>query len=61
MSLDKLILRLCLELEKYENREEKGEEKGKKRKFWKIKIRFKLNKLIIYVYSNSFDLFLSII
>ena len=61
MSLDKLILRLCLELEKYENREEKGEEKGKERKFWKIKIRFKLNKLIIYVYSNSFDLFLSII
>ena len=42
---------------KNKKREENKEEKRKERKLKKIKNRFKLNKLILYVYSNSFIYF----
>ena len=46
---------------KKENRKDNKEKKLKESKFeGKIKGRFKLNKLIIYIYLNSFYLFLSI-
>ena len=37
------------------------EENRKEKKLKENKKRFKFNKLILYVYSNSFDLFLSVI
>ena len=40
----------------------KNRGKVEEKEIWrKIKNRFKLNKLILYVYSNSFYLFLSIV
>ena len=51
---------LRLELGKYQGK--KIEEKWKERKLRKkMKNRFELNKLILYVYSNSFYLFVYII
>ena len=44
------------DMESTEERKYKGRMKGKKI-WWKIKIRFKLNKLILYIYSNSFIYF----
>ena len=42
-------------------RKENKEKKMKGKKNWrKIKNRFKLKKLVLYVYSNSFYLFISI-
>ena len=51
-------LGLCLEPGKYKNSEKNGEEKWKERKTGG---KFKLKILILYVYINSFYLFISII
>ena len=53
----KALLLVTKKVLRRENREKKRKEKKKR----KIKSRFKLDKLIIYVYSNSFHLFLFII
>ena len=57
----KKILKVCLVIEKFNQKcEEQKKKKGKK---WKIKIKntFKINKLFLYVFLNSFNLFSFII
>ena len=55
------FLRLCLITENFERKCKKKKKKLGKEKYKKIKNKFKFNKLFLYVSSNSFHLFLSII
>ena len=54
------ISRLCLVFKKFEEKYEgkKIKKKVKEKKSWrKIKNKFKINKLFLYIFSNSFYLF----